>query len=180
MATLLSANLGLPKDGWQRRTVYTGIWKRPVEGPRMQHRLNIGGDGQGDLNGHGSEQRAVLVYHIDSYRHTAAHWRPHLLAVAPGTASRRHGAPLLRPPRNRHRPRHVTPINADDAKSWPHQFAVSSPAGPLPAIYVPRSPRRATGRSPAHSADSQASSADTRRPGRHPPFNRRSNVRHTS
>ena len=33
------------------------------------HRLNVDGDGQGDLAGHGGEQRAVLVYQIESYRH---------------------------------------------------------------------------------------------------------------
>jgi ferredoxin-NADP reductase/MOSC domain-containing protein YiiM len=37
-------------------------------------RLNIDGDGQGDLNGHGGEQRAVLVYQIDSYRHWQRHF----------------------------------------------------------------------------------------------------------
>jgi ferredoxin-NADP reductase/MOSC domain-containing protein YiiM len=70
MATLLSVNVGLPKDvTWQGRTVHTGVWKRPVDGPRMVRRLNIDGDGQGDLGGHGGEQRAVLVYQLDSYRH---------------------------------------------------------------------------------------------------------------
>lgn len=74
MATLLSVNVGLPKDvTWQDRTVHTGIWKHPVDGPRMVRRLNIDGDGQGDLAGHGGENRAVLVYQLDSYRHWAAH-----------------------------------------------------------------------------------------------------------
>jgi hypothetical protein len=60
---LVSVNVGLPKDvPWQGRTVYTGVWKHQVDGPRMVRRLNIDGDGQGDLNGHGGEQRAVLVY----------------------------------------------------------------------------------------------------------------------
>jgi ferredoxin-NADP reductase/MOSC domain-containing protein YiiM/ferredoxin len=31
--------------------------------------LNLDGDGQGDLAGHGGEQRAVFVYQIESYRH---------------------------------------------------------------------------------------------------------------
>ena len=35
----------------------------------MVRRLNIDGDGQGDLAGHGGEQRAVLVYQIQSYRY---------------------------------------------------------------------------------------------------------------
>jgi ferredoxin-NADP reductase/MOSC domain-containing protein YiiM len=75
MPTLLSVNVGLPKDvAWQGRTVYTGIWKYPVPGPRMVRRLNIDGDGQGDLNGHGGEQRAVLAYQLDSYRHWQQHF----------------------------------------------------------------------------------------------------------
>ncbi len=32
-------------------------------------RLNIDGDGQGDLAGHGGEHRAVFVYQIESYRY---------------------------------------------------------------------------------------------------------------
>lgn len=70
MATLLSLNVGMPKDvSWRGRTVYTGVWKSPVDGPRMVRRLTIDGDGQGDLAGHGGEQRAVLVYQVESYRH---------------------------------------------------------------------------------------------------------------
>lgn len=70
MATLLSVNVGMPIDvSWRGRTVRTGVWKSPVTGPRMVRRLNIDGDGQGDLAGHGGEQRAVLVYQIESYRY---------------------------------------------------------------------------------------------------------------
>ena len=70
MATLLAVNVGLPEDvPWHGRTVHTGVWKRPVVGARMVRRLNIDGDGQGDLAGHGGEQRAVLVYQVESYRH---------------------------------------------------------------------------------------------------------------
>ena len=72
MPVLLSVNVGLPRNvAWQGRTVYTGIWKQPAEGPAMVRRLNIDGDGQGDTNGHGGEQRAVLVYQIQSYQY----WR---------------------------------------------------------------------------------------------------------
>ena len=39
------------------------------DGPRRVRRLNVDGDGQGDLAGHGGEQRAVFVYQIDSYRY---------------------------------------------------------------------------------------------------------------
>src|SRR5690349_18041372 len=67
---LLSVNVGAPKDvAWQGRTVFTGVFKDPVVGPRRVGRLNVDGDGQGDLAGHGGEQRAVFVYQIDSYRH---------------------------------------------------------------------------------------------------------------
>jgi ferredoxin-NADP reductase/MOSC domain-containing protein YiiM len=67
---LLSVNVGLPRDvPWQGKTVHTGIWKEPVAGPAMVRRLNIDGDGQGDTAGHGGEQRAVLVYQIQSYRY---------------------------------------------------------------------------------------------------------------
>ena len=68
--TLLSVNVGLPKDvSWQGRTVFTGVFKDPVAGSRRVGRLNVDGDGQGDLAGHGGEQRAVFVYQIDSYRY---------------------------------------------------------------------------------------------------------------
>lgn len=70
MAQLLSVNVGLPQDiAWHGRTVHTAIWKHPVTGRRRVRRLNIDGDGQGDLVGHGGEQRAVLVYQIESYHH---------------------------------------------------------------------------------------------------------------
>jgi ferredoxin-NADP reductase/MOSC domain-containing protein YiiM/ferredoxin len=72
---LVSVNVGMPKDvPWQGKTVHTGVWKHPVAGPVMVRRLNIDGDGQGDLAGHGGEQRAVLVYQIDSYRHWQQHF----------------------------------------------------------------------------------------------------------
>ena len=72
---LLSLNVGLPKDvAWQGHTVHTGVWKSPVDGARMVRRLNIDGDGQGDLAGHGGEMRAVLVYQRESYEH----WQRHL------------------------------------------------------------------------------------------------------
>jgi ferredoxin-NADP reductase/MOSC domain-containing protein YiiM len=68
--SLLSVNVGLPQDvAWHGRTVHTAVWKRPVEGPRLVRRLNIDGDGQGDLAGHGGEHRAVFVYQIESYRY---------------------------------------------------------------------------------------------------------------
>jgi ferredoxin-NADP reductase/MOSC domain-containing protein YiiM/ferredoxin len=68
--TLLSVNIGMPKDvPWQGKTVFTGVYKEPVTGPRHVGKLNVDGDGQGDLAGHGGEQRAVFVYQLDSYRY---------------------------------------------------------------------------------------------------------------
>ena len=70
MARLLSVNAGLPRDiEWQGKTVHTAVWKTPVQGRRMTRRLNIDGDGQGDLAGHGGEHRVVFVYQIESYRY---------------------------------------------------------------------------------------------------------------
>jgi ferredoxin-NADP reductase/MOSC domain-containing protein YiiM len=67
---LLSVNVGMPKEvPWQGKTVFTGVFKNPVSGPRRVRKLNVDGDGQGDLAGHGGEQRAVFVYQIDSYRY---------------------------------------------------------------------------------------------------------------
>ena len=73
----------MPKDvPWRGKTVHTGIWKTPVDGPVMVRRLNIDGDGQGDLAGHGGEQRAVMVYQTESYDY----WRAYLNRddLAPG------------------------------------------------------------------------------------------------
>ena len=70
VGTLVSVNVGLPKDvAWQGKNVYTGVFKDPVAGPRHVGKLNIDGDGQGDLAGHGGEHRAVFVYQLDSYRY---------------------------------------------------------------------------------------------------------------
>jgi ferredoxin-NADP reductase/MOSC domain-containing protein YiiM len=43
--------------------------ENPGSGRCRVGRLNLEGDGQGDLAGHGGEQRAVFVYQIESYRH---------------------------------------------------------------------------------------------------------------
>ena len=70
MAQLLSVNVSLPREiEWKGKTVRTAVWKDAVRGRRRVDRLNIDGDGQGDLQGHGGEHRAVLVYQIDSYRY---------------------------------------------------------------------------------------------------------------
>jgi len=70
MPRLLSVNVGLPRDvTWNGKTVRTSVWKSPVVGRRMVRKLDIDGDAQADLAGHGGEHRAVFVYQMDSYRY---------------------------------------------------------------------------------------------------------------
>jgi ferredoxin-NADP reductase/MOSC domain-containing protein YiiM len=70
MSRLLSVNVGLPRDvTWNGKTVRTAVWKSAVDGRRMVRRLDIDGDAQADLAGHGGEHRAVFVYQMDSYHY---------------------------------------------------------------------------------------------------------------
>jgi ferredoxin-NADP reductase/MOSC domain-containing protein YiiM len=70
MPKLLSVNVGLPCDVvWNGKTVRTSVWKSAVTGRRMVRKLDIDGDAQADLAGHGGEQRAVFVYQMDSYHY---------------------------------------------------------------------------------------------------------------
>ena len=70
MPKVLSVNVGLPREiAWQGKVVRTAIWKRPVSGCLFARRLNLDGDGQADLKGHGGEHRAVMVYQLEAYRY---------------------------------------------------------------------------------------------------------------
>ncbi len=70
MPRLLSVNVGLPRDVmWNGKTVRTAVWKSTVTGRRMARKLDIDGDAQADLAGHGGEHRAVFVYQMDSYHY---------------------------------------------------------------------------------------------------------------
>jgi ferredoxin-NADP reductase/MOSC domain-containing protein YiiM len=70
VAQLVSVNVGLPRNiTWRGKTVHTGVWKNPTLGRVIVRRLNIDGDGQGDLGGHGGVNRPVMVYQTDSYRY---------------------------------------------------------------------------------------------------------------
>jgi MOSC domain-containing protein YiiM len=54
MSRLLSVNVGQPREiMWRGMSVYTSVWKDEVQGRRLVRRLNIDGDAQGDLAGHG-------------------------------------------------------------------------------------------------------------------------------
>ncbi len=69
---LKSVNVSMPKDIVHNgKTVTTGIFKEPVEGRRMLRRLNLDGDGQADLWGHGGAFRAVYVYSFENYAYWA-------------------------------------------------------------------------------------------------------------
>jgi ferredoxin-NADP reductase/MOSC domain-containing protein YiiM/ferredoxin len=75
MSRVVSVNVGIPQDiPWNGKTVRTAIWKRPVPGRVRARHLNLAGDGQADLVGHGGEHRAVMVYQLESYDY----WKPHL------------------------------------------------------------------------------------------------------
>jgi len=67
---LVSVNIGVPREiTWRGKTIRTGIWKSRVVGCVIVRKLNIDGDGQGDLAGHGGVNRAVMVYQLDSHRY---------------------------------------------------------------------------------------------------------------
>ena len=76
---LVSIQVGRPRAvRWRGMLVSTGIFKEPVEGRVMLHRLNLEGDGQADLTVHGGWDKAVYVYPSEHY----AYWRQQLPGMA--------------------------------------------------------------------------------------------------
>ena len=72
---LLSVNVALPREITVKgKTVRTSIFKEPVTRRVQVETLDIEGNGQADLIGHGGEMRAVLVYSFENY----AHWETEL------------------------------------------------------------------------------------------------------
>lgn len=72
-ARLVSVNVGRPRTiEWRGKPVRTSIWKEPVHGRRPVTHLNVDGDAQADLVGHGGEHRAVFVYQLGSYEYWAS------------------------------------------------------------------------------------------------------------
>ena len=53
----------------REKSTTTSIFKDPVEGRVMLRALNIDGDEQSDLNGHGGINKAAYVYSIENYRY---------------------------------------------------------------------------------------------------------------
>ncbi|MCH9008427.1 MOSC domain-containing protein [candidate division KSB1 bacterium] len=67
---LLSVNVSLPKEVQNNgKTMTTGIFKEPVKKRVMLRTMNLGGDGQADLVGHGGIYKAVYVYSIENYEY---------------------------------------------------------------------------------------------------------------
>ena len=65
---LLSVSVSLPKEITHNdRKVTTGIFKEPVDGRVMLRTLNLDGDGQADLVGHGGKYKAAYVYAFENY-----------------------------------------------------------------------------------------------------------------
>jgi MOSC domain-containing protein YiiM len=72
---IVSVNVGLPRSlEWRGRTVSTGIFKQPVEGPVAIRRLNLDGDRQADLSVHGGPDKAVYAYPVEHF----TYWREEL------------------------------------------------------------------------------------------------------
>ena len=68
-------NVGLPREvAWKGKTVRTGIFKDPVDGPVALRRHNLAGDRQADLSVHGGPTKAVYVYPTQHYDY----WRAEL------------------------------------------------------------------------------------------------------
>ena len=57
---LISVNVGQPREiPWRGQMVRTSVYKTPVAGRVRARKLNLDGDAQADLVGHGGEHRAV-------------------------------------------------------------------------------------------------------------------------
>lgn len=80
---VVSVNVGKPRTvDWHGRTVRSGIWKEPVDGPVEVRGVNLAGDDQADRRVHGGTHKAVYAYGADDYR-----WWSEKLGVdlGPGT-----------------------------------------------------------------------------------------------
>jgi len=67
---LLSVNVSRPREvAHGSKTVTTGIFKEPVEGRVMLGTLNLDGDGQADLVGHGGIYKAAYAYSVENYEY---------------------------------------------------------------------------------------------------------------
>src|SRR5438874_6242727 len=67
-AKLISVNVGLPREVIShKKSVRTGIFKRPVAGRVEVRTLNLEGDRQADLTVHGGPEKAIYAYPAEYY-----------------------------------------------------------------------------------------------------------------
>ncbi len=67
---LLAVSVSMGKEvPYMDKTVTTGIFNEPVSGRVMLRTLNLDGDRQIDLRGHGGPYKAVYVYTMENYEH---------------------------------------------------------------------------------------------------------------
>jgi MOSC domain-containing protein YiiM len=80
---VVSVNVGAIREvSWRGRTVRTGIWKDPVEGPVAVGSEQVAGDEQADRRVHGGPDMAVYAYAVED----AAWWSEELgRPIPPGT-----------------------------------------------------------------------------------------------
>ncbi len=65
---LLSINTTLPTEiEYLGKTIFTGIFKKPIEGSIFVAKENLKGDLQADLKNHGGEHKAVYAFSSDHY-----------------------------------------------------------------------------------------------------------------
>jgi MOSC domain-containing protein YiiM len=65
---LTSVNVGLPRQVMHEgRSVQTGIFKQPVDGPVYVGRNHMDGDGQADPVHHGGPDKAVYAFALEQY-----------------------------------------------------------------------------------------------------------------
>ncbi|WP_422658651.1 MOSC domain-containing protein [Paenibacillus sp. EC2-1] len=70
-ADIVSLNIGKPITvDYLGKSLSTGIYKQPVQGPLYLSSVQIDGDGQADLVFHGGPDKAVCVYPFEHY----AYW----------------------------------------------------------------------------------------------------------
>jgi MOSC domain-containing protein YiiM len=75
---LVSLNVARPQLAlYKGKTINTGIFKKPVQGPVQLRTLNLDGDRQADLSVHGGPHKAVYAYPSEHY----PYWRQELPGV---------------------------------------------------------------------------------------------------
>jgi MOSC domain-containing protein YiiM len=65
---IVSIQVGLPQEIiFRGKSITTGIFKSPIQGPAHVRTMNLDGDKQADLTVHGGRDKAVYAYSLDAY-----------------------------------------------------------------------------------------------------------------